>query len=147
VALTAAPVSGPAGAPRPADAGDSDVGDPRPNQPRPVGDVGTGSRPRERAARMGRIYLRYTGPCTLNVSFQIGDRMVTPVAGVGQKFAVNDIPLGVTSYSVGGTIACPGVGMCSAAGYGQLDLQNEAVYGAVWQPSYQVCQVGLTRQE
>jgi hypothetical protein len=99
-------------------------------------------------SRTGRIYLRYQGDiyaCSLGVSFQIGDRNVTPLAAAGQNFPVNDIALGDTRYSVTGQIFCPSFGgRCAATGGGRLNLENEAVYSVVWQPGA-VCQVGLAK--
>jgi hypothetical protein len=106
-------------------------------------------RPRDPpASRTGRIYLRYQGDiysCNLGVSFQIGDRSVTPMAAAGQNFPVNDIALGDTRYSVSGQIFCPSFGgRCAATGGGRMNLENEAVYSVVWQPGA-VCQVGLAK--
>jgi hypothetical protein len=118
------------------------------SRPREASGGGSVDRPRDPPpSKTGRVYIRYTGDvygCNLFVTFRLGERTVSPVAGPGQNFPVNDIPLGETEYVVGGTITCPSFGgACTAAGSGRLKLENERIYDVVWTPNYPTCPVRL----
>ena len=100
------------------------------------------------ATPRGAISVQYTGDamggCVLNLGMNVGGRDFAPT---GNPYAVNDVALGSSQYTISGSISCPsptGPVSCIATGAGPLLLRNGGLYNVVWQnTALGQCQVGL----
>jgi hypothetical protein len=95
---------------------------------------------------IGQITLRYLGDfaaCGLDLQVRIGDKMVQPTSN---SYPVSGVPLGATTYSINGAIACPLIGNCAASGSGNIDVEDRSAYNVVWQNvGIGICRVVLIK--
>lgn len=102
------------------------------------------------AASTGTIQVLYNPEgygCVLRLFIQVGRKRFMPTSNL---YTVGALLLGNTRYVITGTIACPRgtppQGVCSAAGTGPIDVENNGRYYISWWPyAYAKCAVTLTK--
>jgi len=107
-------------------------------------------RQQEEAAReaarpkFANITVDYTGDwyaCSLYLNMNIGNKSFRPT---GNSYAVSGVPVGTQNYGISGTIGCPTAGVCTASGYGTLNIWDGEMFNVVWaNTSYGHCTVQL----
>lgn len=87
------------------------------------------------ATRRGTVQIGYQGDmfnCSLPVTIDIGDRSLQPQ---GQLARFDEVPLGLQSYRIVGSIQCPYAGFCSVDSTGRIEVVAGRTYYLIWQAS------------
>ncbi len=83
--------------------------------------------------------------CNLQIAINIGGMQFVPTAN---PFVVYNVPLGIQQYSISGTIGCPTIGVCTAGGFGQINVVPGGTYMVQWNNTgYAQCTVQLVANQ
>jgi hypothetical protein len=118
---------------------------PSPDKANPAdGTVGKWLEENQRRNQTTAITIAYLGDlygCGLQLNLNIGGVAFTPTSN---SFTVYNIPVGVQSYSINGSITCLLAGSCTAGGSGQINVVPGGTYYVNWSnTAYAQCSVLL----